>query len=109
MIDLSLLSVWGYKLALAFVMLSILFCFLRMVFGPTFADRVVALDLTMNVLISIIALYGIISAQPVFLDVVIALALIIFLSTVSFAQFIARQSGRFLNRKSKVENEEVDP
>ena len=85
------LSLLIYKISLGIVMLSILLAFLRTVKGPTLSDRVVALDLTVNIFISFIAIYSLIENEPIYMDVVIALALIIFLSTVAFAQFIERQ------------------
>lgn len=80
-------------LSLALVMLSIIFCFIRMFVGPFLPDRVLALDLTANLLISFISIYSVITNQPVYIDVVIALALIIFLTTVAFANLITWQSS----------------
>jgi len=82
----------AWYLSLSLVMLSVVFCFIRIIIGPTLPDRVVALDLTANLLISFIAIYSVITNQPVYIDVVIALALIVFLTTVAFANLIARQS-----------------
>lgn len=89
-------AIW--YLSLSFIMLSIVFCFIRMIRGPILPDRVVALDLTANLLISFIAIYSVITNQSVYIDVVIALALIVFLTTVAFANLIAWQSSR-LKRK----------
>jgi len=78
--------------SLLLVMLSIVICFIRMIIGPVLPDRVVALDLTANLLISFIAIFSVIVNQPVYIDVVISLALIVFLTTVAFANLIAWQS-----------------
>ncbi len=81
-------------LSLSFIMLSVVFCFIRIIIGPILPDRVIALDLTANLLISFIAIYSVITDQSVYIDVVIALALIVFLTTVAFANLIARQSSK---------------
>lgn len=78
--------------SLSLIMLSIVICFIRMIIGPALPDRVVALDLTANLLISFIATFSVITNQSVYIDVVIALALIVFLTTVAFANLIAQQA-----------------
>lgn len=92
----------AWYLSLSLVMLSVVFCFIRIIIGPILADRVVALDLTANLLISFIAIYSVITNQPVYIDVVIALALIVFLTTVAFANLIAWQS---VKKKKKIHKE----
>jgi len=87
-----LLAHIAWYLSLSLIMLSVVFCFIRMTIGPILSDRVVALDLTANLLISFIAIYSVITNQSVYIDVVIALALIVFLTTVAFANFIAGKS-----------------
>lgn len=90
-----IINIWNVSVyfSLSIVMLSVVICFIRMIIGPVLPDRVVALDLTANLLISFIAIYSVITNQPVYIDVVIALALIVFLTTVAFANLIAWQSS----------------
>ena len=97
------LDIWEVMIyfSLSLVMLSVLICFIRMIIGPVLPDRVVALDLTANILISFIAIFSVLTNQPVYIDVVIALALIIFLSTVAFAKLIAWQSSTHMKLKNK--------
>lgn len=83
-----------YWLSLGMIMLAVLLCFLRICIGPTLADRVVALDLIVNMVICWIAIYSVMTGQSIYIDVIIAMALIIFLGTVSFARFIEWQSYR---------------
>ncbi|MBA3715659.1 MAG: hypothetical protein H0W76_24965 [Pyrinomonadaceae bacterium] len=66
--------------------------FVRLVRGPTMPDRVVALDLVAAVVVAITALYSIVTEQAVLLDVAIGIALITFLGTVAFAQYIERRA-----------------
>lgn len=86
--------------AIFIVLMGMFLCFLRMIIGPSLADRVISLDLSVNMLISAIAIYSVIQNQFVYIDVIIALALIIFLGTVSFSKLIEWQSKRKSKRKS---------
>jgi multicomponent Na+:H+ antiporter subunit F len=54
----------------------------------------VALDLSGSLVVGIIAVYTISSGQPLFLDVAIVLALIVFLGTVAFARYLERGNSR---------------
>jgi len=77
------------------VVIGMAICFYRLLKGPSMADRVVALDLVASLLISAITLFSIVNKQPIYIDVVIALALIIFLGTVAFAKLIGANKIRF--------------
>jgi multicomponent Na+:H+ antiporter subunit F len=82
--------------------LSVLMVFVRLVIGPTLVDRVVALDLLTTIGISVVAAHAVATGQDVFLDVAILLALIAFLGTVAFANYVER--GVMLQRKMDEEN-----
>jgi multicomponent Na+:H+ antiporter subunit F len=69
---------------------ALLLAFVRLWRGPSLPDRVVALDLSGSLVVGIIAVYGILAGQPVFLDVAIALALVAFLGTVAYARYVER-------------------
>jgi multicomponent Na+:H+ antiporter subunit F len=75
--------------AAVLVMLSVgmVVAFMRVVYGPSLPDRVIALDLMLALAIGIVADYTIITGQQLFLDVAIVLALISFLATVGFALY----------------------
>ena len=89
-----------HSFSLGLIMLAVVFCFIRMIIGPMLPDRVIALDLTANLLISFIGVYSVITDQAVYVDVIIALALIVFLTTVAFANLIARQSYKKRNKET---------
>lgn len=84
-------------IVLPLLSLSVLMVFVRLVIGPTLVDRVVALDLLTTIGISVVAAHAVATGQDVFLDVAILLALIAFLSTVAFANYVER--GIILQRK----------
>ncbi len=83
----SLLQVAAY-IAFAATTLAFIASFVRVVVGPSLADRVLALDMMGLVSVSLIATYAIAADQALFLDAALALALIGFLGTVAFARFI---------------------
>jgi multicomponent Na+:H+ antiporter subunit F len=90
----SFLQIAAYA-GFAGITLAIVAAFVRVVVGPSLADRVLALDLIGLLSVSLIALYAIASGQSLFLDAAIALALISFLGTVAFSRFIEwRGEGR---------------
>ena len=76
---------------------SFVLSFIRLILGPTLADRVVALDLIAFLSIAFIAVFTMDSGQKALLDIAITLALVAFLGTISFARFIAKR------RQGKVE------
>lgn len=65
---------------------------LRLVRGPSLPDRVISLDLIAALTVGVIITYAIGTNQRVFLDVAIVLALITFLGTVAFAQYVERRA-----------------
>jgi multicomponent Na+:H+ antiporter subunit F len=77
-----------------FLMLGIAFIltFIRLVLGPSLPDRVIALDLMAAMVVGIICTYAVGTNQSVFLDVAIVLALIAFLGTIAFAQYVERRA-----------------
>lgn len=81
------------NLALVMMVLAFLLAFARLVRGPSLPDRVVALDLIAIIVVGFIAIYSIITAQPVFLDAAIVLALIAFLGTIAFARYVERRGS----------------
>lgn len=84
----------GFAVNFLYLMLmaALLLAFVRLARGPSMPDRVVALDLIANVIVALTALYAIITNQQVLLDVAIGIALITFLGTVAFAQYIERRA-----------------
>lgn len=65
----------------------------RMIKGPGYADRFVALDMLTAVVISMAALTSIVTGRGAFLDIGLGVALINFASTCAFATFLERKRG----------------
>ena len=70
--------------------LSVFLSLARLVIGPSLPDRVVALDMMTVSIIAICGLAAIHFAEPAFLSVALALALVGFLATVALARFAER-------------------
>lgn len=67
---------------------SMLLVMARFLIGPTFADRVAALDLLITIGIAIMAVYAILTHQESFLDIAMIFALIAFLGTIALSYYI---------------------
>ena len=78
-------------LAFVIVMVSIGMGFYRIAKGPSFGDRVVALDMMTISIMAFCGLFAIFARDAAFLDVAIVLALIVFLTTLALARFAERR------------------
>lgn len=76
---------------------AILITFIRVLFGPTFPDRVIAMDVVGVNLISAIAIVSILYNTRAFFDVILVLGILAFISTISFSKFLER--GVIIERK----------
>src|SRR5687768_3106011 len=69
--------------------------FVRLLKGPTFPDRVVAIDLIGVLMVCLLVLTATATEQQAFLDVAMVVALISFVGTVAYSRYIERsQSSR---------------
>lgn len=68
-----------------------LLAMLRLLKGPSLADRVVALDLIAALAVGTVATYAIYTAQPMLLRAAIVVALVAFVGTVAFATFLEKR------------------
>lgn len=66
---------------------------IRLVRGPSLADRAVALDVIAVLAAALTAVFAILYQQRVFLDVTVVLALISFVGTVAFAYYVGKRTG----------------
>lgn len=81
-------------IALSLLTVSFFVSAVRIVRGPSLADRVLALDMLVSVGIGFIAVIGLKTGYYLYVDVAIALALVGFLATVAFARFILHLGAR---------------
>jgi multicomponent Na+:H+ antiporter subunit F len=65
----------------------------RMIRGPGYADRFVALDMLTAVSVALSALTALVTGRSAFLDIGMGLALVNFVSTCAFATLLERKRG----------------
>ncbi|HKJ68232.1 MAG TPA: monovalent cation/H+ antiporter complex subunit F [bacterium] len=75
---------------LACIGVGIILCFLRMVGGPTSADRMVGVDTFATVTVALLVLMGFILERRVYLDVSLVYAVLTFVGTVAVARYFER-------------------
>lgn len=81
-------------LAFAFLALGGLLCLVHLARGPSTADRIAALDLLLVVVVSAIAVQAARTGEGTYLDVLVVVALLGFVGTVTVARFIERRGNR---------------
>lgn len=64
--------------------------FIRLVLGPTLADRVVAVDALATMAVGALVLVAVITGQGLLLDIALAIALVVFLGTIAMAMTIEK-------------------
>ncbi|GGG24653.1 Na(+)/H(+) antiporter subunit F [Lysinibacillus alkalisoli] len=79
--------IWGSIVVIMIAMIPIV---IRMVKGPSSADRVVALDSIGVALISLIGLFSIFAETSFYLEIILLLAILSFIGTVAFSKFIEK-------------------
>lgn len=72
------------------VLLSMLFCTVRLLIGPTAQDRVLALDTLWMCSILLALVLGIRFGDLIYFDAAMLIALIGFVSTIALAKFLMR-------------------
>jgi Multisubunit Na+/H+ antiporter, MnhF subunit len=88
--DLSVVT----SVLMAVLALALALAAYRMVRGPGYADRFVALDMLTAVVVGLAALTALATGRGAFLDVGLGVALINFVSTCAFTAFLERRGGR---------------
>jgi len=84
-------------IALTLFGIAIFITFIRILLGPSFSDRVISMDVIGVNLISAMAIVSILLQTKAFLDVILILAILAFISTIAFSKFIER--GVVIERK----------
>lgn len=69
-------------------------CVLRIVLGPSLADRVLALDTLLVTIVVLVALRAARTDEGRYLDLLLVVALVAFIGTVSVGRFIERRGAR---------------
>lgn len=83
-----------YYVILPVLALALVLIFYRFLKGPSIADKIIAVDLTITTGIGIIGVYSIVSDKSTLLDTAMILALIAFLSTVAFSYYLEQRTRK---------------
>ena len=79
-----------YNIAAIIALAGIVLSFIRLILGPTIADRAVALDGMTIIAISLIVFISYYSNRVIYLDVAIVYGLISFVGIVAIARYLER-------------------
>lgn len=75
---------------LVFIGVGIALCFIRLIKGPTAADRAMALDTVTTVTTVLLVVMAFILKRAVYLDVALVYALLMFIGSVVIARFLEK-------------------
>lgn len=68
--------------------LAMLMTVIRLIKGPSSADRIIALDLLAIIIVAIIASISVIFNETVYLDIATSLAIVAFIGTIAYSRFL---------------------
>ncbi len=78
-------------IALTIIIIGFGLALVRVVLGPTLPDRVVGLDLAGSIAAAFVAVSAVMLHQPVLIDVLLGLSMILFFGSTVFARYLQRQ------------------
>lgn len=81
------------SIALGVLVLAGFLCLIRLIRGPSLANRIVALDALLLMVVSGLAVQAAITGEDTYLDVMVVAALLGFTGTGLIAKFIERRRG----------------
>lgn len=70
--------------------IGIVLCIIRMVKGPTAADRAIAMDTATTVVVALLVLLGFIFNRCVYLDVALVYSIISFVGLIAIARYLEK-------------------
>jgi multicomponent Na+:H+ antiporter subunit F len=77
-------------IALGLLALAVLGCLYRLLLGPSIADRIAALDTIGVLLLSMIAVIGMVTGTQVYFDIILVIGILTFIGTTAMARYIER-------------------
>ncbi len=63
----------------------------RLLIGPTLPDRIIVLDLVASLVMGLVLVFAAKSGKTVYLNAVVVIALLSFMSNIAFAKYLRRQ------------------
>ncbi len=80
-----------FQISLIMLLAAVGFTVFRLIKGPSLPDRIIALDLIALFLICFCGVFAGSTGQVAYLDIAVALALVVFLATVALARYTERR------------------
>lgn len=78
---------------LAILVTGMVFTMVRLIRGPSSADRVAAIDVLSNLALGFIIAYAVGTDEEMLLDPALGLAVVTFLATIAFTRYLAARSA----------------
>lgn len=75
-------------MAIACLLIALMICLYSLIRFRSILVKLVVIEVIINIVTSGLALWSLLNHQAVFLDICVALVLVMFLSTVAYCQFI---------------------
>jgi multicomponent Na+:H+ antiporter subunit F len=72
------------------ISIGIVFCIIRMVKGPTAADRAIAMDTATTVSVALLVLLGFVFNRYIYLDVALVYSIISFVGLIAIARYLEK-------------------
>ena len=69
---------------------GIILCIIRMIIGPTAADRAIAMDTATTVAVALLVLLGFVFDRYVYLDVALVYSIISFVGLIAIARYLEK-------------------
>ncbi len=70
--------------------IGIIFCIIRMIKGPTAADRAIAVDTVTTIIVALLVLLGFVFQRYVYLDVSLVYSIISFVGLIAIARYLEK-------------------
>lgn len=80
-------------ISIIIISISMMMTLARFILGPSLPDRVISLDVFAANLLSILAVYAILSQERTYLMVALSMSLIAFVGTMTFAYYLVHKKG----------------
>ncbi len=82
---------WTVSLGKGLLLVAFILALYRLFRGPSTADQIIALDLVAAQIIGMIVLFSIEDGQPFYIDVIITITMISFLSAIALVKYIEKR------------------
>ena len=72
------------------ISIAIVLCIIRMVKGPTAADRAIAVDTATTVVVALLVLLGFVFDRYIYLDVALVYSIVSFIGLIAIARYLEK-------------------